>query len=99
MSTRWDKVQNYTAVAFNPFDFFTALRYGWRILSASINVRSSSSRRRSYRSLCGAALFAQAEESGGKKPGIFSAGLGGSFLTNFSGYLFVCVGLIPRSLL
>jgi hypothetical protein len=36
--------------------------------------------------MCGAALFAQAEESGGKRLSIFSAGLGGSFLTNFLGY-------------
>jgi hypothetical protein len=42
--------------------------------------------------VCGAALFAQAEEIGKKSLSIFSAGLGGSFLTDFSSYLLTDAG-------
>ncbi|MDR1587625.1 MAG: hypothetical protein LBS57_09230 [Treponema sp.] len=41
--------------------------------------------------VCGAALFAQ-EEGGKKRPGIFSAGLGGAFTANFSNYVWTSDG-------
>jgi hypothetical protein len=40
----------------------------------------------------GAVLFAQEEENAGKQPGIFSAGLGGSFSADFSSYLLASAG-------
>ncbi|MDR1363572.1 MAG: hypothetical protein LBJ35_05935 [Spirochaetaceae bacterium] len=42
--------------------------------------------------VCGAALFAQEEENSGKKPGILSAGLGGSFSADFSSYSLTSAG-------
>jgi opacity protein-like surface antigen len=42
--------------------------------------------------VCGAVLFAQEEENYGKKPGIFSAGLGGSFSANFLSYFLTSAG-------
>jgi opacity protein-like surface antigen len=42
--------------------------------------------------VCGAVLFAQEEEHFGKKPGIFSAGLGGSFSADFLSYFLTSAG-------